>query len=147
MRPVFGIAALMILAGCSHSNRNSADRNSPAPVTEAPRITQFYATLPTLPRGEKGMLCYGVENAKTVWLAPPKQELSAALSRCVEVTPSATTSYTLTAEGPSGPPATRELTVTVGAARPHIVDVTVSALSIKRGDTVSICFHARNAAS
>lgn len=101
--------------------------------------------MPTLPAGEKSLLCYGVENAKAVWLSPPRQELSAALSRCVEVTPGATTTYTLTAEGNAGPPASQNLTITVGAARAHIEDVTVSSLSVKAGAAVSICFHARHA--
>jgi hypothetical protein len=111
------------------------------------KITQFYATAPQLARGEKELLCYGVENGKTVWLSPPRQELSAALSRCVEVTPAGTTKYTLTAEGASGPPATQELTVTVGPPHVKIVDVTVSALSVKPGDLVSICVNSQHAAT
>jgi hypothetical protein len=111
------------------------------------RITQLYTTTTKLARGEKGLLCYGVENGKTVWLSPPRQELSAALSRCVDIAPESTTTYTLTAEGAGGPPATQKLTVTVGAPRARIIDVTVSSLTAKPGDAVSICFHARNAAS
>jgi len=143
------VAAALVAAGCSNSN--TADRKMPAGGTGAslgaPKITQFYATTPNLPRGEKGMICYGVENAKTVWLSPPRQELSAALSRCVEVTPGETTTYKLIAERAGGAPATQDLTVTVGAARAKIIDVTISSLSVKRGDTVSVCFHARNAAT
>jgi hypothetical protein len=144
----FLIPGALLLAGCSGS-----DKPTPAPAAAAPappdpvKITQFYATVPNLSRGEKELICYGVENGKTVFLSPPKQELSAALSRCVEVTPTATTTYTLTAEGAAGPPATRELTVTVGPARVKIIDVTVSALTVKPGDLVSLCFHARNATS
>src|SRR5271157_1105050 len=128
-RSRYGLAAVagaLLLAACSSSDKPAPVSNaaktakSPDPV----RITQFYATAPQLARGERELLCYGVENGKTVWLAPPRQELSAALARCVEVTPSATTTYTLTAEGASGPPATRELTVTVGPPRVKIVDVT-----------------------
>lgn len=116
------------------------------PVPPA-RITQFYASAPKLSAGEKSLLCYGVENARGVWLSPPRQELSAALSRCVEVTPEATTTYTLTAEGNAGPPATQNLTIAVGPPRVHIEDVTVSSLSVKAGDAVSICFHVRHAAA
>jgi len=131
------------LAACSSSNK------PPAKVAESAagpvRITQLYTSTPKLARGEKGLVCYGVENGKTVYLSPPRQELSAALARCVEVQPAETTTYTLTAEGITGPPATQQVTVTVGAARAHIVDVTVSALTVKAGDPVSICFHAQNA--
>jgi hypothetical protein len=131
------------LTACSSSNQPPAKvaESAASPV----RITQFYTSTPKLARGEKGLVCYGVENGKTVFLSPPRQELSAALARCVEVQPEATTTYTLTAEGAAGPPATQQVTVTVGAARAHIVDVTVSALTVKPGDPVSICFHAQNA--
>lgn len=151
--PAVAVFAAVWFTACSNSANHPAPartsetaRASEAPVPPA-RITQFYATAPRLSAGEKSLICYGVENAKDVWLSPPRQELSAALSRCVEVTPDATTRYTLTAEGNAGPPATQELTVTVGPARAHIEDVTVSSLSVKAGDAVSICFHARHAAA
>jgi hypothetical protein len=137
--------AFCCLAACNNSKPTTPSATAAAP--DPARITQFYATQPRLPRGEKELLCYGVENAKTVWLAPPRQELSAALSRCVEVNPTATTTYTLTAEGAGGPAATKDLTVTLGGERVKIVDVTVSALSVKAGDTVSICVHTKGAAS
>ena len=133
------------LAGCSQPQKNAASPAKTA-ASNPPRITQLYATVPHLPLGDKGLICYGVENAKTVWLEPPRQELSAALARCVEVSPKATTTYTLTAEGAGGPPATQALTITVGAARVHIVDVTVSSLAVKPGDLISLCVRAENAA-
>jgi hypothetical protein len=116
-----------------------------SPKAAEPRITQFYATEPNLAAGEKSLLCYGVENAKTVWLSPPRHELSAALTRCVEEAPTATTSYTLTAEGADGRSAKRELTITVGPARAHIVEVNVSSLKITRGTAVTICYTVENA--
>ena len=78
-------------------------------------------------RGEKGLVCYGVENAKTVWLSPPRRELSAALSRCVDVEPAETTTYTLTAEGDGGS-VKQDVTVTLGAAKAKIIEVRVSSL-------------------
>lgn len=113
----------------------------------AVKITQLYSSTPQVARGEKGLVCYGVENAKSVWMSPPRQELSAALSRCVEVTPEATTTYTLTAEGANGQRVTQDLTVTVGAARARILEVKVSALEVGRGAPVSICYRVANAAS
>src|SRR5512142_402901 len=71
-------------------------------AADPPRITQLYATAPKYTPGEQEMICYGVENAKKVWLEPPRQELSAALSRCVEVKPEGNTTYTLTAEDGAG---------------------------------------------
>jgi hypothetical protein len=138
-------AAACLLAACS--------RPSPAPAPKAEslpaRITQLYASPASIARGEKTLLCYGVENAKTVKLAPGDRELSAALSRCVDITPTETTTYTLTAEG-DGPAAKQDVTVTVGAAKapgPKIIELRVSSLSIKRGEPVSICYKVSNAKS
>jgi hypothetical protein len=135
-------AAGALLGGCS-SRPQPAPKAPPA----AARITQFYATAPAMARGEHELLCYGVENANAVHLAPPPQELSAALARCVEVNPTQTTQYTLTAEGATGPPATQELTVTVGPPHVKIVDVTVSSLSVAAGGLVSLCYRVEGAAS
>ncbi len=139
---------LAVSAGCGKSPPPPAAHSAQQPAaTGAPHITQFYATAPQLARGEKELLCYGVENASAVELTPPPQELSASLTRCVEVTPAQTTSYTLTAKGAGGPAATQELTVTVGPPHVKIIDVTVSALTVKPGDLVSICYHVENARS
>jgi len=124
--------------GCSSPTKSAAE---PPKLPDPVRIAQFYATAPRLAAGERELLCYGVANAKRVWLSPPRQELSAALSRCVEVTPKETTRYTLTAEGEGGQPATSELTVTLGPPHAKIVEVTVSSLSVKAGDAVSLCYH------
>jgi hypothetical protein len=136
------LAAACLLSGCS---RDPAP--TPAAKTAPVRITQFYASPAEVPRGEKTLLCYGVENAKAVWLAPPRRELSAALSRCVDVEPEATTTYTLTADGEGGP-ARQDVTVTIGKpaqARAKIIEVRVTSLSIKKGDVAGICYKVSNA--
>ena len=98
-----------------------------------------------MPRGESALLCYGVENAATVWLEPPRQELSAALARCVEVSPTRDTTYRLTAEGPDGDAVMRELRLSVGAARVHLVNVTMTSLDARPGETVGLCYEVRDA--
>ena len=136
-------AAAITLTRCA-SPEKKAGVSAPPP-DEGARITQLYAARPAA-RGEKALVCYGVENAKTVWMEPPRRELSAALSRCVEVFPTADTTYKLTAEGPDGRQVTRELKVAVGAPRAKIVNVNVSALEVKAGELVSVCYtveHAR----
>jgi hypothetical protein len=128
-------------AGCSRP---------PAPVPKAAepvRITQFYSNALNVAKGDKALVCYGVENARTVWLDPPRQSLSAALARCVEVTPAVTTTYTLTAEGADGKSATKSLTLPVGPPAAKIVNVNVSSIEVKRGDPVTICYTAENARS
>jgi hypothetical protein len=152
MRRRLALAALAsagwIHIGCSSPDKPAPARKAAAKPAEPPRITQFYTTAPTLARGEKGLLCYGVENAKTVWLSPPRRELSAALTRCVEAAPAETTKYTLTAEGADGKSVTRQLTITLGPPKPprvRIVEITVNSLQVKRGDVVSICYEVEHA--
>jgi hypothetical protein len=59
-------------------------------------IQMFYASPGVIHRGESTRLCYGVANAKTVKLEPQSNPVWPSHSRCVEVTPARTTTYTLT---------------------------------------------------
>jgi len=132
------------LVGCSSPEPRAEVPGAPAPA-ETPRITQFYTTKALVARGETALVCYGVENATAVWLEPPRHELSAAVARCVEVSPVADTTYKLTVQGEDGTALTRELQVKVGAAKARIVNVNVSALEVKAGDLVSLCYIVENA--
>lgn len=136
-------AAGFALAACSRTPP-PASKNTVAP--SPPRITQFYSPSPRLSAGEKGSVCYGVENARSVWLSPPRRELSAALARCVDIEPRETTTYVLTAEGPGGS-ARKELTISLGPPKPRIVEVRVSSLDVAPGTPVSICYKVENASS
>jgi len=134
----------MLLSNCSSSPTATA----PAPKTALePKITQLYAPEPTVPAGESAKICYGVENAKSVWIAPPMQELSAALARCIEVEPKAKTTYTLTVEGGDGKRITQDVTIDVGAPRVKIVNLNVSAVDVKAGEKVTLCYTVANARS
>lgn len=144
----FRIAAVGIAAWTQTTQTACSRPPKPAvKAVEAVRITQFYADSSSVARGQRVLLCYGVENAKTVRLDPPRQELSAALARCVEATPAADTTYTLTAEGADGKTATRTLTIPVGPPVAKIVNVNVSSLEVKPGDPVTICYTVENARS
>jgi hypothetical protein len=61
-------------------------------------IQMFYASPGTIHGGESTRLCYGVANAKTVKLEPQSNPVWPSLSRCVEVAPAKTTTYTLSIE-------------------------------------------------
>lgn len=100
-----------------------------------------------MPVGEPAKICYGVENARSVWISPPMQELSAALARCIEVEPKVKTTYTLTAEGGDGKRVAQDITIGVGAAKAKIVNVNVNALQVKPGQVVTICYTTANARS
>ena len=133
-------AACVLLASC-------AEPVKPVPKAAPlePKITQLYAPQPSVPAGEAAKICYGVENAKTVWIAPPTKELSVAVARCIEVEPKTKTTYTLTAEGAEGKRVSQDITIGVGGARVKLANVNISALEVKAGETVTICYAAENA--
>lgn len=65
-------------------------------------IQSFYASPGAVRRGESVQLCYGVANAKTVKLEPQSNPVWPSYTRCVEVKPVKTTTYTLTIEDAAG---------------------------------------------
>ena len=65
-------------------------------------ILQFYATAAIIRRGEAVQLCYGVSNAKTVRLEPQSNAVWPSFARCVSVSPTKDTAYTLTIEDGQG---------------------------------------------
>ena len=76
-------------------------------------IQSFYATPGAIRRGETVQLCYGVANAKTVKLEPQSNPVWPSYSRCVDVTPTKSTIYTLTIADASGNTRTQTLEVKV----------------------------------
>jgi|SRR5271157_6001365 len=84
----------------------------PGPV----RILRFYASAGVLLTGEKALLCYGVENAKSVRIAPLLSDVFPAAKRCLEIVPKHTTHYTILAEGYDGKVAMQSLTLAVQAS-------------------------------
>jgi hypothetical protein len=76
-------------------------------------IQMFYASPDTIHRGESTRLCYGVANAKTVKLEPQSNPVWPSLSRCVEVAPAKTTTYTLIIEDAPGNTKSQTLEVKV----------------------------------
>jgi hypothetical protein len=75
-------------------------------------IQSFYGD-PKIQRGEKAQLCYGVANAKKVTLEPQSSPVWPSYSRCVDVTPTKTTTYTLTASDDAGHSVTQTFTINV----------------------------------
>jgi hypothetical protein len=66
-------------------------------------ILAFYAIPASIGRGQSAQLCYDVANAKTVTLEPPAAgDVWPSHSRCVDVKPRKTTTYTLTVADASG---------------------------------------------
>ena len=76
-------------------------------------IQNFYGSPGVVRRGESAQLCYGVANAKVVKLEPQDNPVWPSYSRCVDVKPVRTTTYTLTAEDAAGHSVTQTVEIKV----------------------------------
>ena len=76
-------------------------------------IQNFYGSPSEVHKGKTVQLCYGVANAKAVKLEPQDNPVWPSYSRCVDVTPTKTTTYTLTAEDGAGHSVTQTLEIKV----------------------------------
>ena len=81
------------------------------------RILHFRASVGALMEGQKAELCYGVENARVVRIAPGPEgaasQVYPSVNRCVDISPRHTTHYTLMAVGFDGSTVARSLTLPV----------------------------------
>lgn len=76
-------------------------------------IQTFYASPGEIRRGQSVQLCYGVANAKSVKLEPQSNPVWPSYSRCVNDSPTKTTTYTLTIADAAGNTKSQSLTVQV----------------------------------
>ena len=76
-------------------------------------IVSFYASPPSIRRGESTQLCYGVSNAKKVRLEPQTQPVWPSVAHCVDVSPPKSTTYTLTIEDAAGHTQSQDIDVKV----------------------------------
>lgn len=76
-------------------------------------IQSFYASPGAIHKGDSVQLCYGVANAKTVKLEPQPNPVWPSYARCVSVSPTKSTIYTLTIGDAAGNVQTQSLEVKV----------------------------------
>lgn len=76
-------------------------------------ILSFYVGPSSINRGDETRVCYSVSNAKSVIVEPPIGEVWPSYGRCVQVTPSRTTTYKLTIDDGAGHSKTATATVSV----------------------------------
>ena len=77
------------------------------------KILNFYASPPTIRRGQQSLICYGVNAAEHVRIEPPVEQLHPALSHCFNVSPDRDTDYKLGADDRAGHTVTASLSVKV----------------------------------
>jgi hypothetical protein len=135
--PLFYSSLMLIGAGCAvgwilfsrwHQTREIENREKAKEIQqqqEQDRITleqmggrelaiqNFYASAGVIHRGQSVQLCYGVANAKSVKLEPQPTPVWPSYARCVDVTPSKTTTYTLTIADAGGHTKSESLVVKV----------------------------------
>lgn len=126
------------------ASRRQAQGN-PARDDDAVRILQFYANVAEVIEGRQGIVCYGVENARSVRMTPPVEQLYPAFSRCFWVEPEADTTYTLYAEGHDGREISRSFTLHFKKAPPTILFVGLSNRQIERGNPITMCYGVEHA--
>lgn len=158
MRHLAALVAVLSLVGCSREAPPTADNAPPPAIAVEPvKITHFYAGSKEIPDDQSVGLCYGAENAKTVRLEPPVEQLKPGTNRCFYLTPDRTTTYKLVAEGFDGSTATQSVTVRVkpSVAEPASPEARLglftltfaSAPEVSPGETVTLCYGAPAAAS
>jgi hypothetical protein len=130
-----------LLAGRHARSGSALPRHSGTAV----EITQFYARAAEIVEGERDVICYGVENARTVRLDPPVETLAPALVRCFWVDPKQDTRYKLTAEAADGSRVEAAFEVKVRPAPPVFRMVAVSEKSIPPGEVVTVCYGVEHA--
>jgi hypothetical protein len=133
------------ITGCG--NQPPAPRQAVAPQAQAVapvKILQFYSPVSQVSKGEPAMVCYGVENARSVRLEPPVEQLKPAFSHCFQVTPNKTTIYKLTAEGLDGKTVSESFTVTVSGpavSRGSMIQFfATGSAEILRGQNGTLCY-------
>jgi hypothetical protein len=130
----------LFLASCSEP---APPVKPPAPASPV-RITQFYASPAKPPKGQKTLVCYGVENATEVQLDPPIEKVWPALSHCFDLVPVKDVTYTLTAlRGTER--VSQSITVKPGPPAVRLLEVSISQIEIALGGNVTVCFKAADA--
>ena len=66
------------------------------------KITSLYSSASTIRKGQTVQLCYGVVNAKHAAFDPPVDNVWPSTSRCVDVSPEKSTTYTFHADDGAG---------------------------------------------
>ena len=114
------------------------------PASGPLRIAQFYSSPPNPVKGQKVLVCYGVENASEVRIDPPIERVWPSPSRCLEVMASRTVTYTLTATS-GAENVSKSITVQIGPPPVKIVELSVNKLKITPGETITLCYKVTNA--
>lgn len=143
------LALVLLLAACGGTGTTPTPPVTTPPTTPAPTITSFAATPSTISPGQSSTLSWTVSGTATsLTLTPGIGDMTGATS--YSVSPSATTTYTLTATGEGGTvTSTATVTVQGGTAPPAdgapvINSFTASPTSVSAGQPVTLSWSVTN---
>ena len=124
---------------------NAVLKPKPKPPTPQPTIASFAANPPSIQQGQSAQLNWRTENADEVLIDGIPIEKSGSK----QVTPTANTTYTLTAKGSGGASAQQSVAITVAAPPEHpavkITQFKANPPSIKAGDSTTLLWITQNA--
>ena len=87
-KPLAAIGLLLAAWGLTLLRESESFVRAPSAGNPGPaRILRFYASIGTVLPGQKALICYGVENTKTVRISPWMAGVTPSLRRCLEVFP------------------------------------------------------------
>jgi hypothetical protein len=113
------LGLLLVMAGCGPSETKAPAGGGPEATKPAPpKIVSFYPGQPAVAPGDQAQFCYGVENAVSVRLEPPVEEIRPLTSKCVWFKPSGSMKLTLIATGAGGEEARESIDITVRSGAP-----------------------------
>jgi uncharacterized cupredoxin-like copper-binding protein len=116
------------------------------PATVAPQILRFEANPVTIAPGQNSTLSWATNGATTVTINNGVG--SVALNGSVTVSPTTTTTYTLTATNSAGLSVTDPVTVTVSTGQiPQVVVFVANPQTIQPGTSTQLCWQVNNATS
>jgi predicted phage tail protein len=154
MKALLAAMGFVLIGSCSAPEVKKAE-TAVAPAA----ITQFYVSPATIAKGDRALLCYGVEGAVAVRLDPPVDEITPSLARCLEVTPTATSTYTLFASNRAGVAVSKAVQVIVDPKMRRanarvatgsgglILFFTAPQNKVKKGAPVTLCYGVKGAAT
>ena len=142
----------LVLSACS------GERASQVPAVKAKpkhaKILQLAAGTNQVVRGESLTLCYGVEDAKSVRLDPPEEELGVSRSRCIAVSPKRNTIYTLIAKGEDGEEVREQFPISVvgagatgGGSQQSMLIRSFDVMHGNPGQPTQLCYQTKGAVS
>lgn len=140
-----GLAALTVFFVWRYLSTQTAN-------TQA-RIASFSINPTTIPANGQAQLCYEVEHAQRILIEPDVGERKGATKECVNVTPSQTLTYTLTAFAANGKTTTQQATLIVEPppTPPQVRQADIAYFAVEHHDgpggdpQLSLCYEVHDA--